>query len=92
MKTYQLDPEEQEILKDIESGKYKTVKNIREEIKRAREYARNTINKTKNVNIRLSERDLQRLKTKAMENGLGYQTLVSAILHQYANEKIKISL
>lgn len=92
MKQYTLEPDEQKLLEEIEAGKYKTVKNIKDEIKKAREYAKTTLNKTRNINIRLSEKDLQKLKAKALESGLGYQTLVSTLLHQYTNEKIKISL
>ncbi len=90
--TYGLDPEEEGILRDIEAGKYKTVSNIREEIKKAREYAKNTLNKRKNINIRLSERDIYRLKVKALEHGLPYQTLAATILHNFASDKIKITL
>lgn len=89
---YSLDPEEEEILRDIEAGKYKTVNNIKEEIKKAREYAKNTIQKRKNINIRLSERDLYRLKAKAVEHGLPYQTLAATVLHNFAADKIKITL
>lgn len=92
MKNYKLDKEELEILKDIEAGKYKTVKNIKEELKKAQEAARLTLNKRKNINIRLTSQDLQRIKAKALAHGLPYQTLVSTILHNFANEKIKITL
>jgi len=54
MKSYKLDPEEEKILDDIEAGKYKTVPHIIEEIEKARMYAKNTLNKVKNINIRLS--------------------------------------
>lgn len=37
---------------------------------------------TRNINIRLSERDLFKLKAKAIEEGLPYQTLASSILHK----------
>lgn len=92
MKNYKLDEEELKILKDIEAGKYKTVKNIQEELKSAQEAARLTLIKSKNINIRLTLQDLQRIKAKALEHGLPYQTLVSALLHQYADRKIKIAL
>jgi predicted DNA binding CopG/RHH family protein len=46
------------------------------------EIARNTLNKTRNINIRLTERDLYRLKAKAIEEGIPYQTLASSILHK----------
>ena len=86
MKYYELTKEEQEILDAVEKGKFVSVPNFEEEKKRFREIARNTLNKTKNINIRLSERDLSRLKRKAAEEGIPYQTLVSSILHKYSSE------
>jgi predicted DNA binding CopG/RHH family protein len=54
MKKNRLDNEEIQILNEIEAGKYKTVKNIKREIKKAKEAAKNTLLKTKNINIRIS--------------------------------------
>lgn len=56
-----------------------------EQRERLRATARNTLNKTRNINIRLSERDLHRLKAKAIEEGIPYQTLASSILHKSAS-------
>lgn len=83
MKYFELTKEEEQILKDVEEGKYVRVKNFEKEKKRLQEIARNTLNKTKNINIRLSERDLAKLKAKAAEEGIPYQTLVSSILHRF---------
>ena len=52
------------------------------EKKRLQQIAKSTLNKTRNINIRLSERDLHRLKAKAIEEGIPYQTLASSILHK----------
>ncbi len=86
MKLYQLDPEEEEILKAFEEGKLVRTKNFASEKKLLEEAARNTLNKTRNINIRLSERDLYKLKVRAAKEGLPYQTLVSSILHRFTNE------
>ena len=82
MKYYKLDPEEQKILDEVEQGEWLPVKNQAQARKEAMETARNTLNKTRNINIRLSERDLARLKRKAAEEGIPYQTLASSILHK----------
>lgn len=92
MKNYKLDEEELQILRDVEAGKYKSVDNLKEEIKRARQAAKNTLQKTKNINIRLPERDIQKLKVKAAENNLPYQTLISMLLRQYTKGEISITL
>lgn len=89
MKYFELDEEEKEIEKAIEDGEFKRVKNFEQEMKRYQEIARATLNKNRNINIRISEGDLYKLKAKAMERGLPYQTLVSSVLHQYSNGRIK---
>lgn len=42
--------------------------------------------KTIYINIRLSERDVYKLKACAAKEGLPYQTLVASILHQTASK------
>ncbi|OGH06392.1 MAG: hypothetical protein A2171_02245 [Candidatus Levybacteria bacterium RBG_13_35_9] len=86
MKYYKLTDEEQKLLEEVENGKWTPVKNQVKARRDAIEAARNTLNKTKNINIRLSEKDLIKLKRKAAEEGLPYQTLVSSILHKFTSE------
>lgn len=86
MKYFELDKEEQELLEEIERGEWKTIKNFAAEKKRFQEIARNMLNKTRNINLRLSERDLNKLKAKAMKEGIPYQTLASSTLHKLVNE------
>lgn len=86
MKYYELDKEEKGILDAFEKGDLKRVKNVTAEIKRFRSYASASLNREKNINIRLSERDLAKLKAKAAEKGLPYQTLVASLLHQYTDQ------
>ena len=40
------------------------------------------------VNIRMSEHDVSLLKLKAEQEGLGYQTLMSSIIHKYVTEQL----
>ena len=84
MKYVVLDEEEEQIIKDFEDGKFVRVKDFEKQKKLFQEYARNTFNKTRNINIRLSEKDLQKLKRKAMEEGLPYQTLIASVLHKFS--------
>lgn len=84
MKYYELTKEEKKLLDEVEKGEWISVPNFEEEKKRFQSIARNTLDKTKNINIRISERTLMRLKRKAAEEGLPYQTLVSSILHKAA--------
>lgn len=91
-KGLKLTREEKEILKAVESGNFEVVKNIDNLKKLYKQSARNTLAKLKNINIRLSVRDLEKLKVKAAESGLPYQTLAASILHQFSNDKIKATL
>ncbi|MBI3282788.1 hypothetical protein HYZ70_01795 [Candidatus Curtissbacteria bacterium] len=86
MKYYELDKEEQEILDSVEKGKWKPVKDLAKEKRRLMQAAKNTLNKTRNINLRLSERDLQKLKAKAAREGIPYQTLAASVIHRATAE------
>ncbi len=77
-----LDKEEKQILADVEAGKFKSVPRVKQVIRRHAEIARNTMAKTKTVNVRISERDLMRLKATASREGLSYQTFITSVLHK----------
>lgn len=89
MKFYELDEEERQELEAIENAiendESESVPNFEERKKELQRIARNTLNKTKNINIRLSERDVHKLKVKAIEEGIPYQTLAASILHKSAS-------
>ncbi len=77
------DKEEQELMKSIETDAWISVNNLEEEIKKAKKAAEATLTKSERMNIRISPNDLRRLKIKAIEEGMPYQTLVSSIIHKY---------
>jgi predicted DNA binding CopG/RHH family protein len=89
MKKYRLDREESEILDAIEEGKWELVKPKKAELSHYAEIARNTFRKNQRMNIRISKADLDRIKTKAAEEGLPYQTLVASILHKFASGNLR---
>ena len=80
--------EEMELLESIEKGEWKSINNLEEEKERYRKYASNTLRKDKRVNIRISERDLMKIRKKALEEGIPYQTLISSLLHKYINGRL----
>lgn len=92
MKNFKLTKEEKQILKDFESGKFESAPNLKPEVKKYQKYADATLKKTKNINIRLAEKDLVKIKSKAIESGLPYQTLLSSLIHQYADGKLTIKI
>jgi len=82
------DKEERELLDSYERGEWKSVKNLKEEIEKHRGYARQTLKKDKRVNIRISSMVLDELQTRAVEDGMPYQTLISSILHRFVTGKL----
>jgi len=43
----------------------------------------NAANKTRNINIRISAYDIEKIKQRSAEEGIPYQTLISSIIHKY---------
>lgn len=85
MKYYTLDKKEKDILNSFEKEEFQSVSDAKKERKRYHSYAHTSLNRTRNINIRLSERDLQKIRAKAAEKGIPYQTLVASIIHQYGS-------
>ena len=86
MRAVILSDEEKEILEAFEKGKLIPSQNAEKIKKDLTNAAKNTLNKTKNINIRLSEKDIQKAKAKAAKDGIPYQTLLSSIIHRFVNE------
>ena len=82
--------EESALLDAIEAGEYKSVNNLKEELAKAKQAAKNTVTKNKNINIRISESDIAKLKARSIEVGIPYQTIESALIHNYTTGKIKL--
>jgi predicted DNA binding CopG/RHH family protein len=45
--------------------------------------ASSLLKKQKNINIRISEHDLLKLKSKALEEGIPYQTYIRSLIHKH---------
>jgi predicted DNA binding CopG/RHH family protein len=86
MKYYELTQEEEKLLKSFEKGDLKSVSDLKEGKRKYQAIAGETLSKTKNINLRVSEKVVQKLKNKAAGLGVPYQTLASSILHRYASE------
>ena len=61
-----------------------------EEKRALMEAAKSTLQKDRQVSIRLSSRDLVSLKRKANRYGIPYQTFISSVLHRYASGDIHL--
>ena len=87
-----LDAYEKELLELDEAGKIQFTKVDSKEKSALVAAARETLQKDKRINIRMSGRDLLSLKRKANRFGMPYQTLISSILHQYVSGDLKPTL
>ena len=87
--TTKLSAEEKTIIEYVESNRATSIDNVENEKNRYTQIARAQMSKKKAISIRLLESDIERIKAKSLSQGLPYQTLISSLIHQYANDKIK---
>ena len=83
-----LDKEEQELVDSYDRDEWKPVPNQEAEAERYRGYARATFRKDMRVNIRISKKDLEALQSRALEEGIPYQTLIGSVLHKYVDGRL----
>ena len=84
------DREEMELARSLENEEW--VSDLtKKEKKQYEEYARYSLNKQKRINIRMSERDLKKIRAKAIEEGIPYQSLISMLIHKYNEGKVSIN-
>ena len=83
-----LDKYEREVVEGYEKDDPRSVPNSKREMARYREYARATFQKNRRVNIRISEKDLDGIQRRAVEEGLPYQTLMSSVLHKFVTGRL----
>ena len=87
-KTPKLNPEEKDLRDSFERGEWKPARRAEDAAHRYRGYARSTFEKDRRINIRISSRDLEGIKTRAIEEGIPYQTLISSVLHKYVSGRV----
>ena len=85
---YKLDSEEKEILNDYENDGYVEISDMEKVIEKHTEYAKETFLKNKRINIRISQRDLEYIQRRALEEGIPYQTLIASLIHRYISGKL----
>ena len=84
-KAAKLDEFEESLERSFHQDAWSTITDPKE-----REKAMNAarLSKSERTNIRLSEADLMGIKQKAHEKGLGYQTLIASLVHQYITGRL----
>ena len=80
--------EEQDILEKFERNELVSIPGAEGEMRAAREAARNTFNKSRRVNLRMTERDFGLAHARAREEGMPYQTLLSSVIHKYLSGRL----
>jgi predicted DNA binding CopG/RHH family protein len=79
-----LEADEQQLLDAFEQGALTSVATPAL-LNDLRQSARATGQKDQRINIRLSSGDLQAIRTRALQEGIPYQTLISSVLHKYVS-------
>lgn len=89
-----LSKEEQKIENALAKGEYRHVPKSQRNDQLFAEAIKNyeELKKSKRVTIRINNQDLIRVKARAQKTGIPYQTLLNALIHQYAEGKTTISL
>ena len=80
-----MDREERDLLESFERDEWRAVDDREAEMARFVGVADQADRKEMRVNIRLSRRDLLRIKAIALREGIPYQTLISSVLHKFGN-------
>ena len=89
--TEYIDQEEKDLIESLHSEDWtpnpdKNVNKVYEE------YARNSLDFVNKIEIILSERDIQMIRIKAIEEGIPYQALISMLIHKYNEGKIALTI
>jgi predicted DNA binding CopG/RHH family protein len=80
-----LDAEEEELFRAIESDDYQFGESSLTPERKAelQQAARNTLDDERiQISLRVSKRNLSKLKARALREGMPYQTLINSILHK----------
>ena len=85
-----LDKWEEDILESVESGEWESKGDIDARLKELQSIVKNQ--KKRAISIRISENDLYELKKKSLESAIPYQNLIQMLVHQFAANKIKLSV
>ncbi len=83
-----IDTLEADILTAYEKGELKSTSPSKAKLAKFKAAATATFLKEKRINIRLSTPDLMDIQTRALEEGMPYQTLIASVLHKYVSGKL----
>lgn len=89
-----LDGEEQAIEDAIERGEFEEVPDLESTKKMLQQAAHDykQLNTSRPVTLRINQLDLIKIKAKAKQSNIPYQTLLGAVLHDFAEGKRELSI
>jgi predicted DNA binding CopG/RHH family protein len=83
----ELDQDEQEIEDALVAGTFKKGEGLSERLQEWKQALQNTERKLP-ISMRVSSRIVNRIKLKARDEGIPYQTLINSVLHKFANGRL----
>lgn len=89
-----LDDEEKAIELAINNGDYEDTSDFKSSKQLIEEAAKRhtELNTTKPVTLRLKQADIIKIKAKAKRNNIPYQTLLGALVHDFAEDKKELKV
>lgn len=90
-----LDKDEIELLVSVEKGEWKSTGNIekrREELRKFFNPDYSSDEDSGKITLKIPKKDLANLKLKSKKLGISYDVLISKLIHNYAQNRINISL
>lgn len=89
-----LDEEEQALSDSFEAGEWQSVPLTAKEKQAYISAAQHTLKsiKKQQISIKLNPVDIQIIKAKAQKTGIPYQNIIGALIHNYAEGKIKLEI
>lgn len=94
MKKIKLDKYEEKIEESLKKGEYIKAVNFQRTKKLFAQAAKNylELSKSKRITIRVNQADLIKVKARAKENNLPYQTLLNTLIRQFAIGQTSIQI
>jgi predicted DNA binding CopG/RHH family protein len=88
-KRKQIFDDEQTMISELEARGYEPISNETAEVERIIKIFRENGTKVKRVNIRMTQRDVEKAQAIAIREGIPYATLPTNILHRYLTGRLK---
>jgi predicted DNA binding CopG/RHH family protein len=80
---------EKAVVDHLEGDAPESVTNLSAKKERYQSIATDQIKKRRKINLNVLEADIERVKIKAIAQGLPYQTLIASVIHQFATDKLE---